>query len=143
MTAQEIHETQELPVIPGAFKEVNGEPHLMGTKCSKCGAAFFPPRKICTYCLTDEGVEEAPLGNKGRLYAFTTIRIASKEFNPPYSFGYVILEPDDIRIPTLLTGVEDAEKELHTGMEMEMTIEPLRVDEKGNTLMTFKFKPSS
>jgi uncharacterized OB-fold protein len=31
---------QVMPVIPGAFEMEGKEPHLIGTKCSKCGAAF-------------------------------------------------------------------------------------------------------
>lgn len=131
---------QVIPVIPGAWEIVEGRPYLVGTKCSRCGAAFFPPRNVCTYCLTDEGVKKDRLGNTGKLYAHTVIHISSKEFNPPYPFGYVILEPENIRIPTLLTGVKNPD-ELKTGMKMEMVIEKLRDDEKGNELITYKFRP--
>ena len=99
-------EKKTLEAIPGAFEIVNGQPYLVGTKCSKCGAAFFPPRYICTYCLTDEGVEKARLGNKGTLYSYTIIRVAGREFNPPYAFGFVIIEPENIRIPAVLTGFD-------------------------------------
>ena len=131
---------QQIPVTPGTFEIEKGRPHLIGTKCSKCGAAFFPPRCVCTYCLTDEGVEKARLGNTGKLYTFTMIYVSSREFNPPYPFGYVILEPENIRIPTLITGVEKLEV-LKTGMKMEMVIEKLRDDDKGNELITYKFRP--
>jgi uncharacterized OB-fold protein len=133
-------EKKTLEAIPGAFEIVNGQPYLVGTKCSKCGAAFFPPRYICTYCLTDEGVEKARLGNKGTLYSYTIIRVAGREFNPPYAFGFVIIEPENIRIPAVLTGF-DLEQELKSGTRMEMVIERLRKDDQGNEIVSYKFRP--
>lgn len=133
-------EKKVIEAIPGAFEIEDNHPYLVGTKCSKCGAAFFPPRYICTYCLTDEGVQKARLGNKGTLYSYTVINVASKEFNPPYAFGFVILEPEKIRIPSVLTGF-DLEEELKSGTKMEMVIERLRNDEQGNEIVSYKFRP--
>lgn len=130
----------QISAIPGAFEIEGGRPYLIGTKCSKCGAAFFPPRYVCTYCLTDEGMRKVRLGNTGKLYAYTTIYVSSKEFSPPYLFGYIILETENIRIPTMITGVKDP-KVLKTGLNMEMVIEKLRDDDKGNELITYKFRP--
>jgi uncharacterized OB-fold protein len=66
--------------------------------------------------------------------------VASPEFNPPYAFGFVILEPENIRIPTLISGVKDP-AELPPGTEMKMVIEKLRVDKSGNEIVTYKFRP--
>ena len=129
-----------MEAVPGSFEIENGHPYLVGTKCSKCGSAFFPPRYVCPYCLTDEGVQKARLGNKGTLYSYTVIHISSKEFNPPYAFGYVILEPEKIRIPAVLTGF-DLTEELKSGIKMEMVIERLRTDEQGNEIVSYKFRP--
>jgi len=131
---------QVIPVIRGAFEMEGEEPHLIGTRCSKCGKAFFPPRSVCSYCLTDEGIEPARLGNRGKLYAYTVINVASREFNPPYPFGFVIIEPEMIRIPTLLTEMPDQEI-LEAGTEMEMVVTKLRDDKEGNEIVTYKFRP--
>ena len=133
---------KQIPVLPDAWEIVDDKPHLVGTKCVRCGEAFFPPRAVCTSCLTDEHVERAVLGNTGRLYASTTIRVASKEFNPPYPFGYVILEPESIRIPTQITGVPDSTS-LKPGLWLEMVIDTLRLDKEGKEWLTFKFRPSA
>ncbi len=140
MSTNSIQTKQSIPLLPSGWETVNGRPYLAGTKCGACGAAFFPPLRICPYCLTDESVQKARLGNTGRLYAYTIIHVSSKEFNPPYLFGYVILDPENIRIPALLTGIGDY-NELKTGMKMEMIIEKLRDDDQGNELITYKFKP--
>lgn len=137
-----MQEKHTIPVIPGAFEMEGNEPHLIGTKCTKCGNAFFPPRFICSYCLTDEGIVKAKLGNKGKLYVYTIINVASREFDPPYAFGFVMIEPENIRIPTLISGVQDP-NELKSGTEMEMVIEKLRNDKAGNEVTTFKFRPTA
>lgn len=144
MATSAQHGDKVIPALPGAFEIVHGQPYLVGTKCSKCGRAFFPPRYICTYCLTDESVQKVRLGNIGRLYSYTVIHVSSKEFNPPYVFGYVILEPENIRIPTPITGVRNAAnpEELETGMKMEMVIEKLLDDDRGNVVITYKFRPA-
>jgi len=140
MTTSLYGEKKTLEAIPGAFEIVDNQPYLVGTKCSKCGAAFFPPRYICSYCLTDEGVEKARLGNTGTLYSYTVIRVAGKEFNPPYAFGFVILEPEKIRVPAVLTGF-DLDQELKPGTRMEMVIDRLRHDDQGNEIISYKFRP--
>ena len=133
---------EPIPVIPDAWQIEDGKPHLVGTRCTQCGKAFFPPRKICTYCLTDDTIERAKLGNTGKLYAHTTIRISSKAFNPPYAFGFVVIEPENIRIPTLITGVDDFEA-LKPGMQMEMVLEKLRDEGEDKELITYKFRPAA
>jgi len=140
MSTSLYEEKKTIEAIPGAYEIVDNQPHLVGTQCSTCGAAFFPPRYICSYCLTDEGVQKARLGNKGKLYSYTIIHVASKEFNPPYAFGFVIIEPENIRIPTVLTGF-DLDEELKSGTEMEMVIETLRHDEHGNEIVSYMFRP--
>lgn len=135
-----MQEKKTIPFTAGAFEMEGNEPHLIGTRCTKCGKAFFPSRYICSYCLTDEWIEKAKLGNKGKLYVYTVINVAGREFNPPYAFGFVIIEPENIRIATLISGVRDP-NELKSGTEMEMVIEKLRTDEAGNKVTTFKFRP--
>jgi len=122
------------------YEVVDGRPHLIGTRCSACGAAFFPPRHVCPNCLTDESMERWRFGNIGRLYAHTVIHIASPEFNPPYPFGYLVLEPENVRIPAMITGVEDRFP-LRTGMKMEMVLDKLRDDGAGGEVVTYKFRP--
>ena len=86
------------------------------------------------------GRREGRLGNSGRLYISTTIYVSGKGFKPPYIFGYVILEPEEIRIPTLITGVEDPTM-LKPGTRMEMVIEKLRDDGEKAEIVTYKFRP--
>jgi uncharacterized OB-fold protein len=54
----------------------------------------------------------------------------------PYGVGYVELA-DEVRVETRLTQTTD----LRTGMEMELVLVPFRVDDDGNEVVTFAFRP--
>jgi uncharacterized OB-fold protein len=85
------------------------------------------------------------LSRHGRLWAWTT-----QEFPPPsppyagptgdafvpYGVGYVELG-DEVRVETRLTQTNG----LRIGMEMELVLVPFRIDDDGNEVMTFAFRP--
>jgi uncharacterized OB-fold protein len=129
-----------VPTKAPVYEVVDGRPHLLGTKCSACGAAFFPPRFVCPTCLTEEHMLSCRLGNTGTLYAHTVISVAPKEFKPPYPFGYIIVQPEKVRIPAMITGITDY-KSLRAGMKMEMVLEKLRDDPAAGEIITYKFRP--
>lgn len=54
---------------------------LTTTKCKECGKLLWPPRVVCSGCLSDK-LEWADLGIEGKLYAFTEMRAG-----PPLGFA--------------------------------------------------------
>jgi hypothetical protein len=50
--------------------------HLTTTKCKKCAQLLWPPRIVCSNCLSDE-LEWVDLGIEGELYAFTEVRVGA------------------------------------------------------------------
>lgn len=58
----------------------------------------------------------------------------------PYGVGYVEL-PGQVRVEARLT-VADPDQ-LKIGMAMEIVLEPLAVDDDGNTVVTYAFTPTS
>jgi len=87
------------------------------------------------------------LDRRGRLWAWTTqdypppsppyMGPTGKEF-VPFGLGYVELG-GEVKVETRLTEA-DADK-LTAGMEMELTVIPLRTDDDGNEVITFAFQP--
>jgi len=49
---------------------------LTTTKCRKCAQLLWPPRIVCSNCLSNE-LEWVNLGSEGELYAFTEVRIGA------------------------------------------------------------------
>lgn len=116
------------------------QPHLIGSRCRKCGYAAFPKREICPACVEEGLMEEIPLSRRGRLNTFTLTTVAPPGFQAPYIQGFVDL-PEGCTVFTLITGCEPSEGSLQIGQEMELVIEPVRLDEEGNQLLGYKFKP--
>lgn len=63
---------------------------VMGTKCKKCGARFFPPRADCAKCLSSD-IEWFEVEGKGKLLTFSTLTFAPTGFGDdvPYTLGTV------------------------------------------------------
>ncbi len=133
-----------VPVAEGIFTSSSDEPQLVGGRCAACGIVTFPAQDACPRCAsTDMG--KHLLSRRGRLWAWTT-----QEFPPPsppyagptgdafvpYAVGYVELG-NEVRVETRLTQTKD----LRTGMEMELVLVPFRVDDDGNEVVTFAFRP--
>jgi len=52
------------------------EGRLTTTKCEECGKVLWPPRIVCSSCLSDD-LEWFDLGTEGELYAFTEMRLGA------------------------------------------------------------------
>ncbi len=53
---------------------------LIGSKCSKCGKVFLPPRRGCNNCFSTE-MEEIEIGTEATMTAFTVIHFAPESFS--------------------------------------------------------------
>jgi uncharacterized OB-fold protein len=131
----------------GVFTWPSDDPRLIGGRCTQCGAITFPVQSGCPRCGSTE-IQHHELPARGTLWTFTTQEFLPKEpyaggetpetFRP-YGVGMVELG-DDVRVEARLT---EADPEvLRIGMEVELAIVPFRVDEDGNEVMTYAFRPS-
>ena len=134
------------PVAEGLFTWPSDEPQLIGSKCVLCGIVTFPAQGSCPRDASTD-MEEFLLARRGRLWAWTT-----QDFQPPsppytgptgadytpFAVGYVEL-PGEVKVESRLTGTDpDA---LEPGMEMELVVVPFRIDDDGNEVVTFAFRP--
>jgi uncharacterized OB-fold protein len=62
---------------------------IVGSRCSDCGLAAFPPARVCRGCLSQQQVSHA-LADRGTLYSYSTVHVASGR-EVPYSVGYIDL----------------------------------------------------
>ena len=128
--------------------ELDGQkPVLKGVKCKDCGNHVFQVQNGCPKCAGAD-MEPVSLGNRGTLWAWTIQGFPPKappylgETDPskfkPYGVGYVEL-PGEVKVEARLTESDPAM--LKTGMEMELVLDPLTIDEDGNEVVTFAFSP--
>lgn len=131
------------PAVEGWFAtDDTGVPHLIGSKCARCGTYVFPPvlspgPSNCPNpaCDGDE-LEQVPLSRRGRLWSYTENRYAPP---PPYPapdpfepFAIAAVELADEGLIVLGKVVEGTlAADLRVGMEMELTTMPLFTDDDG------------
>ena len=133
-----------IPVAEGIFTSMSDEPQLIGSRCAACGIVTFPTQGSCPRCPSTDMIEHL-LPRRGRLWAWTT-----QEFPPPsppyagpkgdafvpFGVGYVQLG-NEVRVESRLTTAEG----LQIGMEMELVLVPSWIDDDGNEVIAFAFRP--
>lgn len=139
---------KQIPAVPGFFTMPPEEPHLIGTICHTCGDYFFPRVDVCRnpYCSKTKPVEDVLLSRRGKLHSFTINHYPPPIFHlpdpfVPYANGTIEL-PEGIRVTSMIgTGFD--QDSLKIGMEMEMIVDTLYVDNEGNDVVSWRFLPVS
>lgn len=114
-------------------------PRLLGSRCPSCGEHFFPRRLVCAKCL-HEGCADVQLGPRGRLHAWTYVRVpqfAKRDRSiEGYGVGQVDL-PEGPRVQGILVGGPD---DFSIGMEVELDLEVLS-SEGDDEVVIYRFRP--
>ncbi len=137
---------KQIPIDPDLFAWPSENPHLLGSRCLECENINFPAQRSCPKCggISSEKME---LATKGTLWTWTSQNFRPKipykgddtpETFKPYYLGYVEL-PGQVRVQSRLS-VED-ESRLQIGMYLELDIVPFRINEEGDQVMIYVFKP--
>ena len=137
-----------VPAIEGWFTS-EGEPRLLGSRCTTCGTYFFPRAEFFCRNPTCDGTsfDEVPLSNRGRVWSCTVNR-----YQPPAP--YVSPDPDGEFEPFGIAAVELADEkmvvlgqvvpgaEVAVGDEVELVIDTLFTDDEAEHLV-WKWRPVS
>lgn len=118
------------------------KPTLLANHCTKCGKTFFPKRPLCPYCFEKGKMEEIKLDRRGIIYACTVIhRNSPTGIIAPYAYGYVDIPVNKVRVFGLFTGGDPLS--FVPGQELELIVEPIKIDHQGKQIIGYKFKPVS
>jgi uncharacterized OB-fold protein len=135
-------------VADGIFRLEDGQPILLGTRCTNCDNHMFPRQSGCPKCMFD-APEDIELATTGTLWSWTIQAFAPKAppyLGPvgddfvPYGVGYVELS-NQVRVEARLT--VNTPEQLNIGMEMHLVTEELGTDADGNTVLTYAFAPTA
>src|SRR5262249_784867 len=99
-----------VPIAERVFTGPSDEPHLIGSRCARCGIVTLPRPGSCPRCASTEMAQHV-LSRRGHLWAWTT-----QEFPPPsppyagptgdafvpFGVGYVELG-NEVRVEARLT----------------------------------------
>lgn len=123
------------------------DPALVGSSCGACQAVTFPPQDRCPKC-SGARMSDILLPRRGTVVAWTTQGFPP---GPPYAgptgddftpFGVGLVQLGDVvRVEGRLTESDPAK--LTFGMEVELTMVPLAMNENGDEIITFAFRPTT
>ena len=126
------------------FNKFLSEHKLMGTRCTKCGGLYLPPRAICPECHSDQ-IEWVELSGQGKLAAFSAVFIGPSAMNAegydrtnPYCAGIVELA-EGVKISARVLGV-DAKHPANIAIGTPLKVEYLDKGEgeQKKTVLAFK-----
>ncbi|MFH0729502.1 MAG: zinc ribbon domain-containing protein [Pseudomonadota bacterium] len=141
-TAPQSESGPGIPVQPGLFAypvPTGSVPVLLANRCTTCEKTFFPKRTFCPGCFDSGKMKNITLDRRGIVYAATVVRVSSPAgIIAPYIYGYVDIPADRLRVFTLFSG-EDPDL-LVPGREVELVLEPIRTDNNGHQIISYKFK---
>lgn len=133
-----VQETERVPAVEGWFTEAgsDGEPHLVGLRCPRCGTVVFPPRALACpnpACEATE-LERAELGRRGTVWSYTVNHYAPPEpfvapdpFEP-YAVAAVELAEERLVVLGQVAGGTDG---LEVGATAELVVDTLFEDDEG------------
>ena len=106
------------------WREIPQRYRLEASRCAKCGAVFFPPRRRCAAC-GGEKFEMTQLPREGKVVTFSVIRQAAGDMIQlsPYAVCMVELK-GGVRLEAQLVDVDP--EAIKTGMPVRLEFRKIR-----------------
>ena len=129
------------PIVPFLRLPESGEPHLVGQRCTRCGAVYLGRRRACSKCTAEGPFEEIPLSRKGTVWVWSIVHQSMPGVPVPYVVGVVDL-PEGVSVRCNLIDVDPDPAKLRFGMPVEMATGVSQQDREGNDVIAFYFRPA-
>lgn len=139
--------SQRVPVEEGIFTWPSDNPRLIGSRCTDCDNHMFPVQADCPRC-SGSSTETVELAGEGTLWTWTVqgyppkappyLGNADPKTFEPYGVGYIELD-GKVKVESRLTLNDPTDIEI--GMELEMLLVPLYMNDDGDEVVTFAFGP--
>jgi len=96
---------------------------VMGTRCRDCGLVFFPPRRDCHQCLSDN-VEWFEVSGSGKLVTYSQLQFAPVGFEDDLPYCIAVLDYGDFKVFGRIDS-EISAADIEMGMEMKTAVNKL------------------
>ncbi|MGC9208924.1 MAG: Zn-ribbon domain-containing OB-fold protein [Nitrososphaeria archaeon] len=112
---------------------------LIGSRCRKCGAEYYPPVRVCRKCGSTE-LDEVEMPRTGTIVSYTKLTEPPVDFKD-YAPIYLALVRLDNGVTVLGQIADPVEEEIKIGARVRMTIRKWTQDgESGIIYYGYKFK---
>lgn len=116
----------------------SGDVSLIGTRCTRCSETFFPEHSVCGKCGSSD-TEEVRLSGPARLFSHTIVHQLPAGFSGPLAVGYGELEGGVL----VLAPIDAPPDRLTAGMPLVLHVGVTRIDEDGEPMMSYRFRPAA
>ncbi len=142
MTADQVPgEKKQRPIVPFLRLGNGDRPHLVGKKCTGCGAVYLGRRVACSKCGGTGPFEEIRLSDRGKLWTYSIVHQSFPGIQTPYIAAIVDL-PEGVSVRCNIVNVEPDPKNLKFDMPVEMITQKVREDQDGTEVIAFFFQPA-
>ena len=127
---------RQMPIVE--YLVLNPRPHLVVLECETCAAQFFGRRNACASCF---GSTFSPhqVANVGVVQTFTVVCTAEPGIEVP--FIAAVVDCAGVSVAGNIIGCAPDPESLSTGMEVQLALTSLGVDDGGVEAIGFGFKP--
>jgi uncharacterized OB-fold protein len=139
--------SKRVHAVDGLFAETPDGPRLLGSKCSGCGAAYFPKDDVCHNPACEApAMRDVSFGPTGTLWSLAVQNYAppppvlTVEPYVPYAMGVIDLD-DGLRVMGRID-VDDP-MTVEVGADVELVVGALCADDDGNDIVSWMFRPVS
>lgn len=115
-----------------------GDVSLIGTRCRQCGEEFFPEHAVCGKCGSSD-TEEIRLVGPAQLFSYTIVHQLPAGFPKEMTVGYGKLAGDVL----VLAPIDGPTDQLTVGMPLELHIGVTRIDDDGEPMESYRFRPAA
>jgi uncharacterized protein len=129
---------QQVPYV--GYLRLGGDPHLVASECTSCGALFFDRRNACANCGARH-FGSRRLANDGVLRAFTIVHRATPDVTVPYVSGIVDLDGGGV-VKANIVGIDPNPAKVSLGMKVTLTTFGIGTDSAGTEAVSFGYQPA-
>jgi len=128
----------QVPLVD--YLALGGEPHLVASECTQCGARYFDRRNACANCSATE-FKKVDVPTQGTVRAFTIVSFAAPGI--PVPFVSAIVDCDGTSVRANLVNIDPDPEHVRTGLKVRLTTFPIGTDEAGTEAIGFGFEPAA
>ena len=127
-----------MPGVAGVWRSIRPKYNLIGSKCSKCGKLYYPPRELCE-CGSDE-FEVYEFKGTGKIVSYTVIHVGATNFDRETPYPVAIVELDE-GVRTMGQIVKGDMAKLRIGAPVRMVFRKITEDGKTGVIQYgYKFE---
>lgn len=117
----------------------DGEPHLVASECTQCGARFFDRRNACAGC-SGTDFRQVRIANEGVVRSFTIVAFAAPGVEVPFVAAIVDCDGTSVR-GNVINCPPDPEH-IKLGMKVKLTTSSMGADSAGVEAVNYAFEPA-